>query len=191
MGKWKLPGITSFNFSSFKFIHTYSPFFVSQCHRGKLSFLSPINAIVFWHRCRALVTQWGAKHIPSEILWSPSVGKTHLCSDPILVTSEAGPPGLQHTQASAIFKIPSSQRDHRSLGSTIWPLKGWSISCLCVFSFHLLLKPPNLTSASTIYIGKAVVENTDDCVFAEPSTISPVLTLLDPSELFSTLASSL
>lgn len=81
-------------------------------------------------------------------------------------------------------------RDHHSLGSTIWPLTDWSILCLWVFSFHLLHKPSNLTSASTTYIGKAAVENINDCILAKSSAIKPVLILLDPSESFTTLASS-
>lgn len=145
-----------------------------------MPFLSPVNAIVLWHRCWALVTQWWAKHpqgYPGHLQWINPTGARIFSSYPLRPVLQA------HNTPEALSSSKFLQvGDHHSLGSTVWALMGSSILCLWVFSFHLLHKPPNLTSASTAYIEKAVIENLSDCRPAKSSAI----TFLTHSESLST-----
>lgn len=69
------------------------------------------------------------------------------------------------------------------------PFGPWWARLYCAYGSSLSIysiKPPNLTSASTAYIEKAVIENLSDRRPAKSSAIKPLLTLLTPSESLST-----
>lgn len=124
--------------SSNSFALTLHPFFLNVT--WKMSFLSPINAIALWHR----VEPWWHNGEQGKCTLRDtahlSAGKPHLCW---FTSSYLLRPILQACDVPKA--LPPSKflqaREHRCLGSSTCPLKGWSILYLCVFSFHLLPKP--------------------------------------------------
>lgn len=171
--------------SSNSFALTLHPFFLNVT--WKMSFLSPINAIALWHG----VEPWWHNGEQGKCTLRDtahlSAGEPHLCSDShprIFWGPFCKPvtyPSPCHLQNS--FKPGSIV----ALAQALAPWKA-GLYCTYVFSLSIYsLSHPHLTSTPATYVGKALVEDINDCIPAKPSAINPMLTLLDPSESFSAL----
>lgn len=131
LGKLRLPDGTSFQLSSFlKCMHAHSPSFLSQCRRGKMPFLGPVNSTALWHSAEPWWYSGAQSTAPQGRAGPSAAGKCHLCPDP----HPWFPPDLQHTQASASLQNPFKS-------GTIIPwtqlLGPWTLDLRCVSSLSI------------------------------------------------------